>query len=330
MQDDGIGKTEVRRQKSGYGIRYLGSSNQHRASFTLIELPACRGVARRATVSGVASLRSRKRSSAFTLIELLVVIAIIAILAAMLLPALRNARQSAYTSLCLSNLRQLGVAVACYNNGDYVPPAEYARGDYYNDWWDNVLFNEGGVNLGILQCPSAILNAGIYYVDPTYGHITNTAFRQWAPANSPNSNYWCNGGWQGGGCIDVPIYGTAGSPLHHPFRYIYQAGIGGNTTDGNGNYDINGYTAFIEPLRTTKLADPGGTIMLQDGGWCQGPDFIAPRHGPGANRDSQWATGTVFNVVWFDGHATSEKRGPVFASPYVNLPVGWWTIEKGD
>ena len=60
------------------------------------------------------NINERRTQSAFTLIELLVVIAIIAILAAILFPVFAQAREQARASVCVSNTRQIGLAVGMY------------------------------------------------------------------------------------------------------------------------------------------------------------------------------------------------------------------------
>lgn len=60
-------------------------------------------------------VRRRRRVRAFTLVELLVVLAVIATLAALLVPGLQGSRRAARAAVCLSNLRQLQVALDLYS-----------------------------------------------------------------------------------------------------------------------------------------------------------------------------------------------------------------------
>jgi prepilin-type processing-associated H-X9-DG protein/prepilin-type N-terminal cleavage/methylation domain-containing protein len=85
-------------------------------------------------------LKTDKKDFAFTLIELLVVIAIIAILAALLLPALSRARQKAQQARCVSNLRQLGIALQVIVSDDHAYPL-FASGRYAG--WISQLQEQG-------------------------------------------------------------------------------------------------------------------------------------------------------------------------------------------
>jgi len=83
------------------------------------------------------------RRSAFTLVEILVVVSLIALLSAILLPALRSARESARTAVCLTNLHSIGQGSAGYLVANNFPPyfddAITLRGENYAYSWSDFL-----------------------------------------------------------------------------------------------------------------------------------------------------------------------------------------------
>ncbi|HCE44097.1 MAG TPA: hypothetical protein DET40_11160 [Lentisphaeria bacterium] len=124
----------------------------------------------------------------FTLIELLVVIAIIAILAALLLPALKNAREMAKTSLCINNEKQMGLMSVNYGDdyNNWLPAGCWTgnRGPVSTGNWDASIWN---VWLSFLYQPTKFIQE--YDSSRIYGTVFD------CPSRPSTSWYGGNYGW---------------------------------------------------------------------------------------------------------------------------------------
>ena len=207
-------------------------------------------------------LLRRVKTRIFTLIELLIVIAIIAILAAMLLPALNKARETAYKISCANHLGSIGKAMLMYANDyqDYLPPYRSASSwgmPGNREWYAGT--PETGLLADYLQLNQKGQEIG------TYGHNAGNA------AN-PVSR----------GRISCP--GLRALPAGK-FR-IY--GYGYNNNIYNGERKL---ARFQMPSRTVLVSETSDTTILSN----YDPYLTAFRHGKSAN--AVFTAGNVLQVI---------------------------------
>lgn len=217
----------------------------------------------------------------FTLIELLVVISIVALMIALLLPALGQARETARSTLCKSNLRSLGMTTRYYANDydDTLPPGFGYQGlsssAAWENWWGAVL---------------------------TGKYTGKTNYLQTAWDNDHGGNMFR--------CPGSPVY-----DVDKAFSYAMPAGL--STVRLGALPPRWRQITDLEMPSKTGLLQCSWSYMPVTDWWLQPPHPQAGTVSNASNRRPLYHPGDVDNFVFIDGHVEALGDGEETGGNYV-------------
>ena len=286
-------------------------------------------------------MTSRRRRG-FTLIELLVVIAIIGILAAMVFPVFARARESARKAVCLSNVKNIALAIQMYlaDNNDRLFPIEHRQEaiDYFDrwpgggDWWDGsdpqhcglpdranpylrppVILDEYIKNRDVWMCPSAKMVMGPLSIVPGpdwLGYLKGNAGEWGTATEDPHICVKDNvfpPGWGGEvtDCIKQQRVPSMWPIAANPAMKVFMMGIGINNIEPELKLAaVNDVVSYV------ICGDAGSYMDWMSPGLLAYPDICALECG------NCWG--------WVDWEVFDENDGPPWSECQPALADGCW------
>ena len=266
--------------------------------------------------------KARPVKSGFTLIELLVVIAIIAILAAMLLPALSKAKDTALGIACLNNTKQIGLGFTMYagDNGDVFPmptilgqPQWYENGAVYKnahgkqagtEWFFGTSASTWTANSAAPLMVSYLQNNKIWVCPKRRRGLTYPGESgEWDPSITGFLSYGFN---------DISVFGSADPDGNMATGKTFKSSSVKRPSDVVALTDTSG-----------SITVPGGTASVcLDTVWSGGVDLTGTTIANGYNERLQTAYAKHndrVNVIYVDGHAAPSKPSALTWGQFYNV-----------
>jgi prepilin-type N-terminal cleavage/methylation domain-containing protein/prepilin-type processing-associated H-X9-DG protein len=294
--------------------------------------------------------RSRSLPSAFTLIELLVVIAIIGVLIGLLLPAVQKVREAANRTYCGNNLKQMGLALHSYHDGNHAFPQVY-RPVSPPDPTAPPGTGSYGASAFTLILPYIEQNNLYQQIDTTLAALSSFNMPPANPAYAtPIKTFLCPSA-PGSSTVDYSAeltnsfgnFGIAvGSPAGLVFGRTDYAPDAGMSADIPG-ISINAGASIIcqppdGPVSFAGITDgSSNTILIVEDagrpGWygskglvTQAGSYTAGRNGPAPQGGGAWAD--PLNYIATNG-SDSSGSGIAAGGNFLGIPPAPWSCANG-